>query len=92
MKNKGIRKLTTLFLIASCGSVLFPQKGATQPSEFSLEEKYLTAIQDAALVGENEVYKDLMQITPGNPKLRSSWSEDKTKILVVTWKSKASYE
>ncbi len=92
MKNKGIRKLIALLLIASCGSVLLLQKGVTQPSELSLAEKYLTAIQDAALVDEKEVFIDLMQITPDNPRLSSSWNEDKTKILVVTWKSEASYE
>lgn len=92
MKNKGVSKSTTLFLITLFGSMLFLQKGVTQPADLSLEEKYRIAIQDAALVEDKEVFTDLIQVTPENPKLNSYWNEDKTKILVVTWKKSTSYE
>lgn len=98
MKNKkGMIKLISLFLFALCGSVFLLQKGVTHPFEeylfeAYLEEKYSSAIKDAAVVEEEENVDNLIQITPDNPLLDSYWDETKTRILVVTWKSQGSYD
>lgn len=92
MTNKNIRNSAALFLVVLCGSVFFLPKGVTQPLEASLQEKYRSAIQDAALVEPAEAVDNLIQITPENPLLKPYWNEDKTKILMVTWKSQNAYD
>lgn len=79
-----------LFLTVFCTEFLFIQKGLSQLSEASLRERYRSAIQDAALVEPDEIVDNLIQITPDNNLI--VWDEDKTKVLVVTWKSQSSYE
>ncbi|MGB0733370.1 MAG: hypothetical protein ACPGPF_06370 [Pontibacterium sp.] len=51
---------------------------------------YERAVKDAAFAEEHELTDGLIPITPSNDQL--VWNEDKTKLLVVTWKSNGSYE
>lgn len=55
-----------------------------------LLRKYDRAVQDAALVQDSEIVRDLITITPDNNTL--VWNADKTKVKVVTWKSQGSYD
>ena len=91
MTNKIINNPVYLFL-SVVGSVLFLQKAVPQPVATSLLQQYRSAIQDAAIVEPGENVDNLLQISPENPLLQPYWNEDKTKILVVTWKSQQSYE
>ena len=91
MANKIVNHPVYLFL-AVVGSVFFLQKAVPQPDATSLSEQYRSAIKDAAIVDPRENVDNLLQISPDNPLLQPYWNEDKTKILVVTWKSQQSYE
>lgn len=62
----------------------------TACAETPISEQYQAAVNDAAIVKTNEVSQQLWAITPENPQL--VWNDDKTKILVATWKSHESYE
>ena len=53
-------------------------------------ESYQRAVQDASITEEGEIARNLIAITADNKSL--VWNEDKTKLLVVTWKSKDAYE
>ena len=55
-----------------------------------VEEAYKRAVQDASVVEQDEISYDLIAIHPDNKSL--IWNADKTKILVVSWKSNSSYE
>ena len=48
------------------------------------------AVNDAAVVDPADVYDKLMAVTPDNPAL--IWNADKTRVRVVMWKSRKSYE
>ncbi len=76
-------KITPILL---CASVLI----ATGCTELPLQKQYQKAVRDAAIVKAKEKTNTLLAITPNNPKL--VWNEDKTKLLVVTWKSRGAYE
>jgi hypothetical protein len=54
------------------------------------KEQYHEALKDAAIVEDSDVTDKLLAITRGNPDL--VWNEDKSRLLVVTWKSKSDYE
>ncbi|MBD2576297.1 hypothetical protein [Oscillatoria sp. FACHB-1406] len=71
-------------------SLAFLPKGISQSSEPSLKERYRAAVQDAALVEEGEDFNELLALVPENSNL--IWNEDKTKVLVTTWKSQSSYD
>ncbi|HEY9761176.1 MAG TPA: hypothetical protein V6D07_01560 [Trichocoleus sp.] len=74
-----------------CFQLFFVEKGGSQiPSEAALKAEYRAAVEDAALVDPEEVVDNLVWISPDNPLL--IWNEDKTKVLVVTWKSQSSYD
>jgi len=55
-----------------------------------LTNMYSKAVADASLVEANEVSNALTVIAPNNNDL--VWNEDKSKILVVTWKSQYAYD
>jgi hypothetical protein len=57
---------------------------APRPSMF---EK---AVNDAAVVEPGDVYDQLVAVTQDNPDL--IWNADKTRVRVVMWKSRTSYE
>ena len=56
----------------------------------SIEQQYQAAVQDAAIVKAKEATNQLWAINLTNPNL--VWNADKTKLLVVTWKKRESYE
>ena len=62
----------------------------TQQSLADQAKKYQRGVTDAAFAEESEIATDLNAITPSNTSL--VWNEDKTKILVTTWKAQGSYE
>lgn len=51
---------------------------------------YQKAVKDAAFVTEDEISKELIPINDANMGL--VWNDDKSKILVATWKAQGSYE
>lgn len=53
------------------------------------QKRYHRAVVDAAFIEETEVETGLNAIRADNPSL--VWNEDKSKLLVVTWKSEYSY-
>jgi hypothetical protein len=55
-----------------------------------ITEQYQAAVKDAAIVEANEVTNQLWTISKNNPYL--IWNKDKTKLLVVTWKSLSAYD
>ncbi|MDD1606355.1 MAG: hypothetical protein LUP96_06640 [Methylococcaceae bacterium] len=63
---------------------------ATGCTELTLKQQYQKAVKDAAIVKTKEKTNTLLAITPNNSKL--IWNEDKTKLLVVTWKSRGVYD
>ena len=54
------------------------------------KEQYHDALKDADIVEDSDITDKLLAITRGNPDL--VWNEDKSRLLVVTWKSKTDYE
>ena len=55
-----------------------------------LERRYEAGVADAAVATEAEIATDLVAITPDNGSL--IWNEDKTRLLVVTWKSEGAFK
>jgi len=66
--------------------IVFTADGMTA----EVDEAYRRAVEDAAFAAEEEITSELIPIVKGNLKL--IWNADKSKILVVTWKSQGSYE
>ncbi|MGR9053387.1 MAG: hypothetical protein ACU84J_12130 [Gammaproteobacteria bacterium] len=54
------------------------------------KEKYHAAVVDAAFAEAGEITDQLLAITKDNDKL--VWNEDKSKLLVATWKAQGSYD
>ncbi|MGR9051635.1 MAG: hypothetical protein ACU84J_03220 [Gammaproteobacteria bacterium] len=54
-----------------------------------VDDAYRSAVQDAAFAEESEVAKNLLAVDKENPQL--VWNEDKSKVLVATWKSQGAY-
>ncbi len=54
------------------------------------EKKYQRGVKDAAFVEASEIDAQLNAISPSNPTL--VWNDDKTKVLVTTWKTQSTYE
>ena len=52
--------------------------------------QYQQAVNDAAIVTRAEISQDLKPISAANTRL--VWNEDKSRILVVTWKAQGAYE
>ncbi len=52
--------------------------------------QYERAVDDAAVVEQKDIYPGLVAVTPDNKNL--VWYPDKTRVLVVMWKSRSSYE
>ena len=89
----NIRKLLFPKVFPLVGLILSPLiavESLAQPSDPPLSHRYRQAIQDAALVEEGENVSGLIEINSNNNHL--VWNEDRSKILVVTWKSTSSYE
>lgn len=62
---------------------------ATACTQMPLQKQYQKAVKDAAIVKAKERTDKLWAINASNPELL--WNADKTKLLVVTWKSRADY-
>ncbi len=55
-----------------------------------VESAYRRAVRDAAVALESELAHDLIAVDPQNADL--IWNQDKSRLLVVSWKSRESYE
>jgi hypothetical protein len=55
-----------------------------------VNKQYSKAVKEAAFVKASESANTLLAIKPNNANL--VWNEDKTKVLVVTWKSRDAYD
>src|ERR1051326_5104183 len=62
---------------------------ATSSQDSVLDQAYRTAIKDAALRDPRNVSQDLTVIDRSNMNL--TWSGDRSQVLVVTWKSRDSF-
>ncbi|MBD0328319.1 MAG: hypothetical protein ICV68_18010 [Pyrinomonadaceae bacterium] len=90
-RKQTIRIGLAALLVFFCIQLFFVERGVSQtPSETSLKAEYRAAVEDAAIVDPEEAFNTLVSISPDNPWL--VWNEDKTKVLVVTWKSQNSYD
>ncbi len=77
IKTKNILKLCLLpFLFFSC--------------TMAQTDRFDRAVTDAAVVEKKDISTNLVAIIPENKEL--VWNADKTKLLVVTWKSRESFE
>jgi hypothetical protein len=73
-----------------CVLTIFIYSVNAQTNLTTLQNKYRDAVQDAAIVESREIVNTLVPITKENDQL--VWNKDKTKVLVITWKSQSSYE
>ncbi|MDD2661467.1 MAG: hypothetical protein PHY54_17580 [Methylococcales bacterium] len=93
MNTNHFKHLTLLaILIIQNGCAERPVKEKTPPSvsETALQKQYHEALEDAAIVDEIDISDKLLAITLDNPEL--VWNKDKTRVLVVTWKTRKAYE
>ncbi len=81
-----LKKTLFVLICTFIGSSLF----AACASNVKLQPAYEQAVRDASIAEKDEIADDLIAVNTENRQL--IWNEDKTKILVVTWKSKDSYE
>ncbi len=81
---------TRPWVIILLGGLLTSQISSAQPDEIRLNRAYQYGLLDASRVTQEEISDQLNAIHPDNDSL--IWNQDKTKLLVVTWKSKKSYE
>lgn len=63
---------------------------SAQDNSARLTKMYKKAVTDASLTEADEISSQLTAITPDNTNL--VWNQDKSKILVVTWKSQYAYD
>ena len=84
--------LPTRSLIVSliCGLLIFINAAQAAPNTQRLDNAYQRALNDASQATTEELTDTLNAIHPDNPSL--IWNDDKTKLLVTTWKSQHSYE
>lgn len=91
MRKQALKIGFAILLIFFCIQTAFIQKGTSQTSvEASLRADYRLALEDAALVDPEEIVDTLVRIVPDNPWL--IWNRNKTKVLVITWKSQDTYD
>ena len=82
---KHIKLLFVLICIFSVSSLL-----NACASNVKLQPAYEHAVRDASIAEKGEIADDLIAVNTENRQL--VWNKDKTKILVVSWKGKESYE
>lgn len=82
------RFLHHTWLMVLCGSLL--HTSISSANKTRLDRAYQHSLLDAARVLPEEVSYQLNAIHPNNNSL--IWNEDKTRLLVTTWKSQDSYE
>ncbi len=81
-----LKKTVFVLICILSGSSLF----AACASNIKLQPAYEQAVRDASIAEKDEIADDLIAVNAENTKL--VWNTDKTKMLVVTWKSRDSYE
>ena len=81
-----IRTLITLSLILGLSAC----QTLPQNNPKTIAERYVLAVEDASVVTPHEISKSLIPITTENDSL--IWNDSKTKLKVVSWKSKKTYE
>lgn len=84
-----------LLLVVLGSPTIFQQRLLAQASPQdspapTIDWRYRDGVRDAAAVKAGENVDSLWSITPNTPKL--VWNADKTRLLVVTWKSQSSYD
>jgi len=80
--NASMLVLGVSLLLAACQ----PSMKMTK----TLDESYQAAVADAAIARKDEIATNLMAVDRSNKQL--TWSEDGSKLLVVTWKAQQAYE
>jgi hypothetical protein len=76
-----------LFFSGCALQVVYPP---VQLPPFRVESTYQNAVRNASIAEKDEIAHDLIAINPENKHL--IWNPVRTKILVITWKSRESYE
>ncbi len=84
-----MRRRATSILFACACTFTFATHIA-QADDTDLDRSYRQAMAAAAFPSAAVISPNLITIRPGNPDL--VWSQDGSKVLVVTWKSQGSYE
>ena len=83
--------LAVLIIPSGCAEQSLKKQAHDVASDTAIEkEQYHKALMDAAIVDDNDITDQLLAITDENPDL--VWNADKTKLLVVTWKSTSAYD
>lgn len=81
-----LKKTLFVLICIFSGFSLFPACA----SNVKLQPAYEQAVRDASIAEKSEIAEDLIAIKIDNTEL--VWNADKSKILVVTWKSRESFE
>lgn len=82
--------MKSLLMLISCLFLLLSTLQAQIIPNDQIMAAYDRGTTDAAIAEKGENYGKLIAIKPQNRRL--VWNKDKTKLLVVSWKSSASYE
>lgn len=94
MKTKHVKLLAPLLAVLviqyGCAERPVKEQLPLPASENTLQKQYHEALEDAAIVDENDISDTLLAITRDSPGL--VWNKDKTEVLVTTWKSRNAYE
>lgn len=78
-----------IFVINFILSIVIIISGCSASVEEATLEAFYLAVEDAATPEENEIFTELLAITPDNKDI--IWNKSQDRILVVTWKSDWSY-
>jgi len=94
--RQQISLIMLLWLITACVPIQAPApSGAsstipTTDADQALEAAFRAAVVDASVADPDEIYDQLIAITPDNTEL--VWSEDGSKVLMATWTSWNGYD
>ncbi len=87
---KFLALLTVLIIQSGCAERPVKEQLHPSVSETTLQKQYHEALKNAAIVEDSDITDKLLAITRDNPDL--IWNKDKTRVLVVTWKTRNAYE
>lgn len=82
--------LLTLFVFLVSGCFFQATHPPIRSQPFQVKSAYQHAVRDASIAEEDEIAHNLITVAPENNHL--VWNLERTKLLVVTWKSSESYE
>ena len=90
MKMKNIKKKKVIITMVS--ALILSNSIATYAKDNTkkLTRMYNNSVKDAVVAEQEELEYGLTAITPSNDDL--IWNEDKSKLLMVTWKSQDTYD